>query len=131
MSRYIEAATLKVSILRYAETLLSHKRLPITKRVAEEVINDVCFAIDVQKTEDVVPVVHGHWIQADLDYDFVTCSNCKELKIKGRKAYRKDYAKELHYCPLCGAKMDENNSSMQRNASNALNVLGALYEVTE
>jgi len=57
MSRYIEAETLKVSITRYAETFISHKRLPIVKRVAEEVINDVCFAIDVQKSEDVVPVV--------------------------------------------------------------------------
>lgn len=57
MSRYIDAVTLKVSILRYAEKLISHKRLPITKKVAEEVINDVCFAIDVQESQDVVPVV--------------------------------------------------------------------------
>ena len=57
MSRYIDAETLKVSILRYAKKLISHKRLPITKSVAEEVINDVCFAIDVMKAEDVIPVV--------------------------------------------------------------------------
>ena len=57
MSRYIEAETLKVSILRYAEKLLSRKRLPITKKVAEEVISDVCFAIEVQDSADVVPVV--------------------------------------------------------------------------
>ena len=57
MSRYIDADTLKVSITRYAETFLSHKRLPITKSITEEIIHDVCFAIDMQKSEDVVPVV--------------------------------------------------------------------------
>ena len=65
MSRLIDAETLKISILRYAEKLLSHKRLPITKRVAEEVINDVCFAIDVQESVDAVPIVR--------------CKDCKWL----------------------------------------------------
>ena len=98
MSRYIEAATLKVSILRYAETLLSHKRLPITKRVAEEVINDVCFAIDVQKSEDAVPVVHGHWIDTTKQIGFPNCE-CSICGIEGRDDYL--------YCCWCGAKMDE------------------------
>ena len=58
-------------------------------------------------TVDAVPVVHGHWIKADLDHDYVTCSNCKELNRNDRLAFIPDYAKGMHYCMICGAKMDE------------------------
>lgn len=44
-------------------------------------------------TEDVAPVIHAHWI----DYgEVVECSHCEW------------YARfETHYCPNCGAIMDE------------------------
>lgn len=52
-------------------------------------------------------VVHGHWVQADLDHNYVTCSNCKELNRDDRLAFIPDYAKGMHYCMICGAKIDE------------------------
>lgn len=51
-------------------------------------------------------VRHGKWEESDLDKDYVTCSECKLKGKKGRMAYRPNYAKDLHYCPNCGAKMD-------------------------
>lgn len=51
---------------------------------------------------DVVPVVHGKWIQY-LDTDEWACSNCEATQICF------DFTpKELgmSYCPNCGAKMD-------------------------
>ena len=57
-------------------------------------------------TEDVVPVVHAHWIpQSRLKHilyylqtgqDFCSCSNCTSC---GNKLMR--------HCPTCMAKMDE------------------------
>lgn len=83
MSRYIDSVTLKVSTLRYAEKLLSHKRLPITKKVAEEVINDVCFAIDVHKSVDAVPVVR-----------------CRDCKHKDVLPDLYGIGNEALYCPV-------------------------------
>ena len=49
--------------------------------------------------EDVVPVVHGKWIDVDskphLAYE---CSACK-AKWFGQVS-------SMNYCPICGAKMD-------------------------
>lgn len=49
------------------------------------------------KTDDVAPVVHGHWknVKRVLNSKWGECSNC-------------DRANEFtRYCPYCGAKMDE------------------------
>ena len=78
------------------------------------------------KAVDAAPVVHGHWVQADLDHNYVTCSNCKELNRNDRLAFIPDYAKGMHYCMICGAKMDD---STQSNDSNTLDALGE--KVTE
>lgn len=55
--------------------------------------------IEMQKTIDAVPVVHGRWIWNETgkpDWEqFYTCSNC------GDREYW-----ESHYCHNCGAKMD-------------------------
>ena len=57
MSRYIDADTLKVSITKYGELHISHKKLSVVKNEAKELIRDICFAIDARSTADVVPVV--------------------------------------------------------------------------
>lgn len=51
-------------------------------------------------TEDVVPVVHAHWIEKEdcsviTDIPWSMCSACGE------------YSPKLLYCAFCGAKMDE------------------------
>lgn len=55
---------------------------------------------------DVVPVVHGHWIeQEDGNLDtYYICSACKEdfYLIAGTPCENL-----YNYCPSCGAKMDE------------------------
>lgn len=66
-------------------------------------------AIEVLKevpAVDAVPVVHGRWIQADLDEDYVTCSRCKANGSKDRMAWTPEFAEILKYCPHCGARMD-------------------------
>lgn len=57
-------------------------------------------------TEDVVPVVHAHWIVEPYRGDLLryACSNpkCKHYEFHVYKEYRGS-----NYCPDCGAKMDE------------------------
>ena len=52
-------------------------------------------------TVDAVEVVHGRW---SIDKSFMpfvcTCSECGAV-------YDIDGAFDWHYCPMCGAKMDE------------------------
>lgn len=56
--------------------------------------------IENQPTVDAVPVRHGKWI---LDEFGTRCSAC------GSYAYRDKFDKpwESPYCPICGARMDE------------------------
>ena len=54
-------------------------------------------AINRQTAADVVPVVHGRWVEYQIPH-IICCSNC-------------DWAtgteeKNFQYCPNCGAKMD-------------------------
>ena len=54
-------------------------------------------AINRQIAADVVPVVHGRWVEYQIP-PIICCSNC-------------DWAtgteeKNFQYCPNCGAKMD-------------------------
>ena len=49
-------------------------------------------------------VKHGHWIDIEIDWDdyYVACSVCGEEYVEDE--WVKQY---FHYCPNCGAKMDE------------------------
>ena len=54
-------------------------------------------AINRQVAADVIPVVHGRWVEYQIP-PIICCSNC-------------DWAtgteeKNFQYCPNCGAKMD-------------------------
>lgn len=56
---------------------------------------------EVKRNVDVVPVVHGKWIESvSFNVGFWVCSNCKFVSeaIAAHKLYG--------YCPNCGAKMD-------------------------
>ena len=63
--------------------------------------------IDDTPAAAVAEVRHGRWVQSDLDKDFVTCSECKRMKLQNRMAWNLNTAEHwgLHYCPNCGAKM--------------------------
>lgn len=57
--------------------------------------NDVVEIIGNAPTIDVVPVVHGHWIDGTCGC-YKICSKCDQIS---------DF--DFDYCPHCGAKMDE------------------------
>ena len=53
-----------------------------------------------EHTVDAARVVHGRWYTADEDgYELAECSVC------GGRSY--DDLSDYPYCPMCGAKMDE------------------------
>ncbi len=53
---------------------------------------------DYKCDKEFVPVKHGHWITyEDEGWTIYECSNC------GKESPSAD----TYYCPLCGAKMDE------------------------
>lgn len=64
--------------------------------------------IDLEPAADVVEVVHGEWERSDKDFSYYQykCSHC------GCDDYtqtdRNGICKLMHFCPLCGAKMDKN-----------------------
>ena len=109
MSRYIDADVFKVSITKYGALHLSHKKLPIIKNEAKELIRDICFAIDAQSTVDAVPVKHGHWIRGKAYPHHIFCSNCYRTYVPNDETEMwKDQTRlPRNYCPECGAKMDE------------------------
>lgn len=97
MTEYIERETV-VSVLRH---LLTPNKSPAQRellRVAE---------IGVQRipAANVAPVVRGKWEFSHTSSDgfaVVKCSNC------GHEAFAMAiYVREGHYCPNCGARMEE------------------------
>lgn len=64
-------------------------------------------AIATIPAADVMPVVHGHWILADVYHeDVFVCSVCHaDITVQINFNYHPTYK----YCPMCGAKMDEVN----------------------
>ena len=54
-------------------------------------------AINRQTAADVVPVVHGRWIEYQIPH-IICCSNCDWATGTEQKNFQ--------YCPNCGAKMD-------------------------
>ena len=73
--------------------------LPIVQELREEL-------------EKRLAVVHAHWIDDSGERDTAVCSNCGECYDKTEEEWEWRKAFELfkqfyHYCPNCGAKMDE------------------------
>ena len=74
----------------------------------DEAKRDFDTIIDVQPTVDAEPVRHGHWLSVkgwddELgELDSAECSVCHDKQ--DSEYWVKTY---YHYCPNCGAKMDE------------------------
>ena len=61
--------------------------------------------IDSAPTADVAPVIHAHWIEDCGDYK---CSHCStEFWDEMVFIVRTSEHEFPNYCPVCGAKMDE------------------------
>lgn len=58
-----------------------------------------------QKQDRIVGV--AEWVPADLDPDFITCSNCKALSLKLRMAYKPFACEAFKFCPNCGQKIKQ------------------------
>lgn len=71
------------------EINLVYKRQELCKAVAS--------VFDSAPAADVVPVVHGRWV--DAGRGIKACSNCNH-------GIKEHMACANHYCPNCGAKMD-------------------------
>lgn len=57
--------------------------------------------IDVAPTVEAVPVVHGHWVERNIETPMFLYGECSEC------AFEQSLSYYLNYCPNCGAKMDE------------------------
>ena len=82
MSRYIDANKLN----GYAFGLIS----PKAQNLFHKIINNA-------PTEDVEPIVHGHWIKRKCEF---YCSKCSAIRLIPSEKF----------CYDCGAKMDEKES---------------------
>ena len=56
--------------------------------------SEICKLIDMQPTID--PVRHGKWMREQIEGAIVVCSECHAGCFN-----------KTNYCPLCGAKMDD------------------------
>ena len=66
----------------------------------------ICVLHDMQ-TADVAPVVYGRWEDSTDEWfgmDVYTCSKCRESYVLVEGTPKENL---WHYCPNCGAKMDE------------------------
>lgn len=69
-------------------------------------------------TPDAEPIRHGHWLSYEYgDYHWHKCSVCgvadKYIETVHRDGYPdKDVECIRHYCPNCGAKMEEDRKSV-------------------
>ena len=67
-------------------------------------VDEMKYEVENAPTADVVPVVHGHWIDMG---DFEQCSVCKATRLKEfNAAYGEVMWIRTAYCPYCGAKLD-------------------------
>lgn len=79
------------------------------KTRAEQAVATFCEASLTAKkmpTIDAVPVVHGHWDDKRVAF-YLKCSECGCCVRAFSGEVFLDYGQEWHYCPNCGANMDE------------------------
>ena len=67
--------------------------------------------LDEIPTVDAVPVVHGHWEEEQIVDDSTIIEIWQSAKCSKCGRYHTTpyayYFDKFHYCPQCGAKMDE------------------------
>ena len=79
----------------------------------------ICMVIDKEPGEDVMPVVHAHWVPDESETgdgsNTYKCSACGEIQVL---IYGTPNENGWNYCPNCGAKMDEyGTESQQKNGA--------------
>ena len=62
--------------------------------------------VAVFDTDEVVPVVHAHWIEVE-DYSGTVYPECSHCGLVWWLEEGTAEENEMYYCPNCGAKMDE------------------------
>ena len=60
---------------------------------------------------DVVPVRHGRWVCIRKGYGEYKCSVCHGMDSNCSDYYGTHVVTEQEYCPNCGAKMDEEETT--------------------
>lgn len=84
---------------------LLYKFIEIMPEMGVDELADEIYDIALNvEAKDVVPVVHGRWIEYPRDFYF-KCSNCK-YTVPYKKAVLIGGKREYNYCPHCGARMD-------------------------
>ena len=74
--------------------------------------NDIREMIDMMPTIDAEPVKHGKWIPDKTGNSYWICTKC------GFPSEASDAFVLYHYCPQCGAKMDELQESKVQDENN-------------
>ena len=100
MSKYVNAA--------YAAEKIAEKH---GIRIA-----DLCDTFGDIPTADVVPVVHGRWLNFYNDFTVAECDQCAsqfEVTFDGEAngALWNGFKQFYKYCPNCGAKMDKEEAN--------------------
>ena len=85
MDKYISASKLKAKVISGEPVLFN-----------EPTQHEIFFLLESEPSEDVESVAHAHWITTGDTLK--KCSNC---------GYDFMPTSLQHYCPCCGAKMDE------------------------
>lgn len=99
MNGYVERKTLEAALNAGAAADSDSRRRAWVKAI--------CILHDIPSA-DVVPVVHGKWLDEDFPEKMATvhgmaiCSACGELSHKAEHGYNI----LSDFCPNCGAKMD-------------------------
>lgn len=93
MSDYIDRERLKKALNADLQTL---------QTIDEHSISLILAEIDEAPSGNVAPVVHGRWGMHSDRPDTLICSICDQAF----DVWKHDIDR-MHYCPNCGAKMDE------------------------
>lgn len=96
MGRYIDADKLARELaieLEKTKVPRKNEKSNIPYLLNLNKMNYALLLLSVTETEDVVPVVHAHWVEKTFTFE---CSACCG-----------DAVDNYAYCPRCGAKMDE------------------------
>lgn len=89
--------------------------LGLCRIIMEEDFKQAIRTIPKGAIVDLEPVVHGKWIIGVDNDDFdVKCSKCEWtdiFEVAGIAAVER-IAKDMHYCPNCGARMDGDSDAL-------------------
>ena len=110
MAEYIEKWSIVNRLIDIENEFQQYKPFHGFEHAMYRKICEAEIAIGKTQAADVAPVVHGHWIIGVDNDDFdIKCSKCEwtdTFEVAGIAAVER-IAKAMHYCPNCGAKMDE------------------------